>query len=91
MMNNGLPACPFRCADGVMKIIDRKKDLIKLSGGEYVSLGKVEAAMKQVVGVAACVVFCQSDKKVGQATTALAACPPPPARPPPKSMHALRR
>jgi long-chain acyl-CoA synthetase len=49
--------------DGVLQIIDRKKDLIKLEGGEYVSLGKVEANLKQVKGIAACVVFCQSSKK----------------------------
>jgi len=49
--------------DGVMQIIDRKKDLIKLEGGEYVSLGKVEANLKQVKGIAACAVFCQSTKK----------------------------
>ncbi|XP_011135957.1 long-chain-fatty-acid--CoA ligase 4 isoform X2 [Harpegnathos saltator] len=32
--------------DGSMKIIDRKKDLVKLQLGEYVSLGKVEAELK---------------------------------------------
>jgi long-chain acyl-CoA synthetase len=32
--------------DGNLKIIDRRKDLIKLAHGEYVSLGKVEAELK---------------------------------------------
>lgn len=32
--------------DGTIKIIDRKKDLLKLQGGEYVSLGKVESLLK---------------------------------------------
>ena len=32
--------------NGTLKIIDRKKDLIKLIHGEYVSLGKVESELK---------------------------------------------
>ncbi|XP_028968237.1 long-chain-fatty-acid--CoA ligase 4 [Galendromus occidentalis] len=32
--------------NGTLKIVDRKKDLIKLQFGEYVSLGKVEAELK---------------------------------------------
>ena len=32
--------------DGTLKIIDRKKDLVKLPYGEYVSLGKVESILK---------------------------------------------
>eukprot|EP00095_Tigriopus_kingsejongensis_P000185 maker-scaffold41_size498431-snap-gene-0.11 protein:Tk00185 transcript:maker-scaffold41_size498431-snap-gene-0.11-mRNA-1 annotation:"Long-chain-fatty-acid--CoA ligase " len=32
--------------DGTLKIVDRKKDLVKLQYGEYVSLGKVESILK---------------------------------------------
>jgi len=33
-------------SDGAIRIIDRKKDLVKLQNGEYVSLGKVESLLK---------------------------------------------
>ncbi|KAH9375903.1 hypothetical protein HPB48_012543 [Haemaphysalis longicornis] len=32
--------------DGTLKIIDRKKDLVKLQHGEYISLGRVESVLK---------------------------------------------
>ena len=37
--------------DGTIRIIDRMKDLVKLQGGEYVSLGKVESLLKLHKGV----------------------------------------
>ena len=36
--------------DGTIKIVDRKKDLVKLQFGEYVSLGKVESMLKVNAG-----------------------------------------
>ena len=35
--------------NGTLSIIDRKKDLVKLQGGEYVSLGKVDISVKRRV------------------------------------------
>lgn len=46
--------------DGTVKIIDRKKDLIKLQNGEYVSLGKVEAALKSCLYIENICVFAES-------------------------------
>jgi len=42
--------------NGNLKIIDRKKDLVKLSGGEYVSLNKVETSIKLLSFVDNCCV-----------------------------------
>ena len=44
-------------ADGTMRIIDRKKDLVKLQFGEYVSLGKVESVLKGCSVVANVCIF----------------------------------
>ncbi|KAK3888793.1 hypothetical protein Pcinc_007177 [Petrolisthes cinctipes] len=48
--------------DGSVKIIDRKKDLVKLQFGEYVSLGKVEAALKVCPVIENMCVYADSSK-----------------------------
>ncbi|XP_061684160.1 long-chain-fatty-acid--CoA ligase 3a [Syngnathoides biaculeatus] len=48
--------------DGCLKIIDRKKDLVKLQGGEYISLGKVEAALKNCPLVDNICAYARSDE-----------------------------
>jgi long-chain acyl-CoA synthetase len=47
---------------GNLKIIDRKKDLVKLQGGEYVSLNKVEAVIKLLPFVDNCCVVAKHNK-----------------------------
>ncbi|XP_031632711.1 long-chain-fatty-acid--CoA ligase 4-like [Contarinia nasturtii] len=49
-------------SDGVLKIIDRKKDLVKLQAGEYVSLGKVEAELRTCPLVDNICVYADSSK-----------------------------
>nr|XP_061797149.1 fatty acid CoA ligase Acsl3-like isoform X1 [Nerophis lumbriciformis] len=48
--------------DGGLKIIDRKKDLVKLQAGEYVSLGKVEATLKNCPLVDNICTYAKSDE-----------------------------
>ncbi|KAJ8388705.1 hypothetical protein AAFF_G00131140 [Aldrovandia affinis] len=48
--------------DGCLKIIDRKKDLVKLQAGEYVSLGKVEAVLKNCSFIDNICVYANSDQ-----------------------------
>jgi long-chain acyl-CoA synthetase len=43
--------------NGTLRIIDRKKDLVKLQGGEYVSLNKVEICLKLLPFVESCCVY----------------------------------
>jgi long-chain acyl-CoA synthetase len=48
--------------DGAIQIIDRKKDLVKLQHGEYISLGKVESELKTCQIVENICVYCDSTK-----------------------------
>jgi len=54
--------------DGTLRIIDRKKDLVKLQFGEYVSLGKVESVLKGCPVVANVCIFGESSKSYVVAT-----------------------
>ncbi len=56
---------------GNLKIIDRKKDLVKLQGGEYVSLNKVESFVKLLPIVDNCCVIADPLKS----NCVLLACP----------------
>jgi long-chain acyl-CoA synthetase len=49
-------------SNGILKIIDRKKDLVKLQGGEYVSLNKVESVIKLLPLVDNCCVVADGRK-----------------------------
>jgi long-chain acyl-CoA synthetase len=57
--------------NGSMKLIDRKKDLVKLQSGEYVSLNKVESVVKLLTFVDNCCVIANSYKS----NWVLLACP----------------
>ncbi|CAF1639846.1 unnamed protein product [Rotaria magnacalcarata] len=59
--------------DGTLKIIDRKKDLIKLRGGEYVSLTKVEMAISKFSIVENCCLCASSSAEY----TVILICPNP--------------
>ncbi|XP_061089599.1 long-chain-fatty-acid--CoA ligase 4 isoform X1 [Conger conger] len=48
--------------DGCLQIVDRKKDLVKLQAGEYVSLGKVESALKNCTLVDNICAYANSDQ-----------------------------
>jgi len=48
--------------DGCLKIIDRKKDLVKLQAGEYVSLGKVESALMLSPYIEMICIYAESSK-----------------------------
>ena len=47
---------------GILKIIDRKKDICKLANGEYVSLNKVESCLKLIPLIENCCVVVNSLK-----------------------------
>jgi len=61
--------------NGTISIIDRKKDLVKLQGGEYVALSKVEGVVKLCALVENAMVHCSSDQKY----CTVLVCPSPPA------------
>ncbi|XP_022062540.1 long-chain-fatty-acid--CoA ligase 4 [Acanthochromis polyacanthus] len=48
--------------DGCLQIVDRKKDLVKLQAGEYVSLGKVESALKNCALIDNICAYANSDQ-----------------------------
>jgi len=48
--------------DGSLRLIDRKKDLVKLRHGEYIALGKIEAALKTSALVTNVGVFVDSNE-----------------------------
>ena len=56
---------------GVLSIVDRKKDLVKLQLGEYVSLGKVEAVLKGCSVVNNICVYGESSRQTVQPTQRL--------------------
>lgn len=57
--------------NGALKLIDRKKDLVKLQGGEYVSLNKVESVIKLLPSIDNCCLIANPLKS----NCVLLACP----------------
>ncbi|CAG9810638.1 unnamed protein product [Chironomus riparius] len=49
-------------SDGTIKIIDRKKDLVKLQHGEYISLGRIESILKTCKVVENVCIYADSTK-----------------------------
>ena len=48
---------------GCIKIIDRKKDLVKLKHGEYVALGYIESIIKTLPSIDTCCAYADSNKE----------------------------
>ena len=49
----------------MVSFVDRKKDLVKLSTGEYISLGKVEGALKQIPCIDNCCAYVNGEHAYG--------------------------
>ncbi|MCB0918205.1 MAG: long-chain fatty acid--CoA ligase [Actinobacteria bacterium] len=56
---------------GRIKITDRKKDLVKTSGGKYIAPGAIEASFKAVCPLAGAVVVIANDRKFASMLVAL--------------------
>ena len=56
---------------GRVKITDRKKDLVKTSGGKYIAPGAIEAQFKAVCPLAGAVVVIANERNFASALVAL--------------------